>query len=632
MRFLIPVIVFQLLFFAFGTVNGQKDEILLEIGKTEITRAEFERIYRKNNQSLPNESDVKSPEDYLELFIDFKLKVTEAVNLKMDTADAFIQELAGYRKELAEPYLTDISYDEKLVYDLYTRMKTEVNASHILFSLPENAASEQEQEVLDKVNRVRDEIMNGLDFNEAAAKYSDDPSAKSNQGNLGYFSAFQMVVPFENAAFTTPKGKVSEPVRSSFGYHLLKVHNIRENMGEIQVSHIMKMFPQGAADFDKSSLKNEIDSLYQALLGGADFAELARKYSDDKRSAVKGGEMPWFTSGQMIPEFAVPAFALKYVGDISEPVETAFGYHIIKKTGERKVAEFENVRPQIEARIKQDPLRRNSSEKAFLEKLKAEYNFRINKDNVDRINTFEVNGKDVENPVLFSFAENDFYLNDFDKYLKSENITAGNYSSFFDDWVNYELTEYENRHLEDKYPDFRFLMQEYFDGLLLFEIMEEKIWKFAVEDSTGLEKFYSENRDMFSWDERFKGVIVKCDSRDTKSEVDKYLEAGIPADELNDLIESSDGKIEIESGAWEEGTNSIVDYFIWNGPETGEFDVELVSLKGDLISAEPKSFEEAKGMYISEYQNYLEKEWLKELRKKYKVKVNKKVLNSIPHV
>jgi peptidyl-prolyl cis-trans isomerase SurA len=332
---------FLFLFFSILTVYAQDDETILTIGETKISKAEFERIYKKNNNNLLNESEKKTPEEYLGLFINFKLKVLEAQSLKMDTAAAFINELAGYRKELAAPYLTDIQFEDKMVHDLYDRMKKEVNASHILFMLDKNAPESQVQTVLSKITGLREQIVAGKDFNEAAREYSEDPSAKTNGGNLGYFSAFQMVAPFEDAAFSTPEGQVSAPVRSSFGYHLIKVNGVRENRGEIKVAHIMKMFPQGGATAAaKKQLKSEIDSVYSQLKNGADFAEMAKKYSDDKRSAVQGGEMPWFSAARMIPEFSEPAFALKNIGDYSTPIETSFGYHIIKKMDSRAVAPF----------------------------------------------------------------------------------------------------------------------------------------------------------------------------------------------------------------------------------------------------------------------------------------------------
>jgi peptidyl-prolyl cis-trans isomerase SurA len=632
MKGIISLLVFLGTISFFNLAKAQKNDVLITIDKTEITRQEFERIYRKNNQNLLEQSDIKSPKDYLDMYINFKLKVVEAMNLKMDTSKAFIEELAGYRKELAAPYLTDMQYDQKLIKELYQRMKTEVDASHILLRLPENATPEQEQAVLTKINTIREEILNGREFNDAAAEYSEDPSAKNNGGNLGYFTAFQMVTPFENAAFTTPEEEISKPVRSSFGYHLIKVHGVRENQGEIQVAHIMKMFPQGQPDFDKSQLKSEIESIYQEILNGADFAEIAKKHSDDQRSAAQGGEMPWFSAGRMIPEFSKPAFALQDIGDISKPVETAFGFHIIKKTGQKPVPTLEEVRADIEARIKRDPERSNSTRKVFIEKLKNEYGFEKISENVAKINALNINENDQENLLLFSFSKNNYYLNDFKKFIHNENITTGSYSNHFNDWMNAEIIAYEDAHLEEKYPDFRYLMQEYHDGLLLFNIMEEKIWKFAAEDTLGLQNFYQKNKKKFNWEERFKGLIITCKNIETREEAEKYFEANMPVQEIEDLLNKEEQAIKNESGAWEKGTNSTVDYFVWDGTKPSEINPELTFIRGDLIPPEPKTLNEARGLYISEYQNFLEKTWLKELRKKYKVKVNRKLLKSIPHV
>jgi peptidyl-prolyl cis-trans isomerase SurA len=251
-----------LILFVSGVLFAQKNDVLISISGYEISKAEFERIYKKNNQTLVDESGIKSPKEYVDMYVDFKLKVIEAMELKMDTAKQFREELAGYRTELAAPYLTDMQYDEALVQEIYERMKHELNASHILFRIPAGSEKEQEQAALQKALEVRNEILNGKDFNEAAFEYSEDPSAKSNKGSLGYFSAFQMVTPFENQAFNTPLEQVSEPVRTAFGYHLIKVHDKRENKGEVKVAHIMKMFPR-EAEYDKAALKAEIDLVYE---------------------------------------------------------------------------------------------------------------------------------------------------------------------------------------------------------------------------------------------------------------------------------------------------------------------------------------------------------------------------------
>ncbi len=620
------------LFFAILTVYAQDDETILTIGGAKISKAEFERIYKKNNNNLLNESEKKTPEEYLGLFINFKLKVLEAQSLKMDTAAAFINELAGYRKELAAPYLTDIQFEDKMVHDLYDRMKKEVSASHILFMLDKNAPESQVQTVLSKITGLREQIVAGKDFNEAAREYSEDPSAKTNGGSLGYFSAFQMVAPFEDAAFSTPEGQVSAPVRSSFGYHLIKVNDIRENRGEIKVAHIMKMFPQGGATAAaKKQLKSEIDSVYSQLKNGADFAEMAKKYSDDKRSAVQGGEMPWFSAARMIPEFSEPAFALKNIGDYSTPIETSFGYHIIKKLDSRAVAPFEQVKGEIENRIKKDPERSFTSKKLFIQKLKKEYHFKENTENLEWLKGKNIGQyPDNRNFELFVIDHKSYGLEAFNTFLEKENRKTGFYTEHVENWIEAEITRLEDSKLENKYPEFRYLLQEYHDGILLFNISEQKIWDYAAKDSTGLELYFRKNKGKYLWEERFKGYVVVCTSAEAKEEAEKYFAAGMNSDEILSVMNTDTNKISITEGAWEKGSHPIVDYFVWNAPEPQNFVGENTFIRGDKIPPEPKTLDEARGLYISDYQNYIEKEWLKELKGKYKTKVNKKLLKSIP--
>lgn len=621
--------------FCFFSVNAfsQADETLITIGKTKVSKGEFERIYKKNNNNLYTESDKKTPEEYLDLFIDFKLKVIEAEHLKMDTNSVFRNELAGYREELAAPYLTDVKYNEQMVVDLYERTTKEVNASHILILVPKNSTSEVEEEKLKRIEEIRKEIIAGKDFNEAAFEYSEDPSAKNNKGNLGYFGAFQMVVSFENAAYTTPVGEVSAPIRSSFGFHLLKVHDVRQNKGEILVAHIMKMFPQDVTPEIKSNLKAQIDSIYAEILKGADFAELARTKSDDKRSAQDGGEMPWFSSGRMIPEFANPAFALKDTGDISAPIETAFGYHIIKKLNTKPVPTFDESKSMLEERIKQDPERSITSKQIFVDKLKKEYNFIENTEGKAKLKNKNSNDTiEYNNFELFKIDNKSYTLEQYQAFLKKTNVIEGPFLNQFDKWVENEITALENTKLEEKYPDFRYLFQEYHDGILLFNISEEKIWNFAAKDTLGLEEFYRKNSGKYLWEERFKGIIVTCKNKETREEADKFFEAGMTVSEITDQLNKTENLITINEGAWEKGANPVVDYFVWNGPEPANFDSEISFIRGDKIPPEPKSLNDARGLYVSDYQKYIEENWIKNLRAKYKIKVNKKLLKTIKGV
>ena len=629
-------IIFSLMLFIAITLQAvaQPAEPLLTIDEHKISKDEFEYIYNKNNSNLYADADRKTPKEYLELFINFKLKVVEAENLKMDTSQAFINELAGYREEIAAPYLTDIEFNEQQIEKLYRRMKLEVDASHILLGVNKDASPEEEQEVLDKIKNIRKQIIAGKPFEDAAVEYSEDPSAQTNKGHLNYFSAFTMVTPFEDAAFNTPVGEISEPVRTDFGYHLIKVHDTRPNKGELQVAHIMKNVGRNATPEEKAKAKTAIDSIYQLLLNGADFAELAKKESQDRRSAVRGGEMPWFSAGSIIKEFSAPAFALKNDGDISEPVKTAYGYHIIKRLKARPVPPFEEARALIESQIRKDATRQASGKKVFIEKLKKEYNFSENETAKAELAKLNIGDNAVlPQETFFTINNKNFGAKELTAFITQKNIKTGSFLSVYDNWVTDEITNMEDAKLEEKYPEFRYLMNEYHDGILLFNISQEKIWNYAAQDTAGLEAFYQKNKNKHLWNDRFKGHIVTCKNVSVREEAENLFGAGLNADEvLAHINTNGEELITIETGAWEEAQNPVVDYYVWNGKEPENFDSATTFIRGDKIKPEPKMLDEARGLFISDYQDYLEEQWIKELRRKYKVKVNKKLLKSIEGV
>lgn len=628
----------------FSSTAQKKKEILVTIGETPVTLSDFMRIYERNNSNIQDPANKKSAAEYLQLYINFKLKVLEAQRLGLDTASTFKSELAGYRTELAAPYLTDIPLNEKVVEETYHRMRKEVNAAHIMIAIPENQAPDDTLAAWNRITTIREEVVNGLDFNEAALKYSQDPSAQSNKGELGWFSVFQMVYPFEEAAFTTPPGEITGPVRTGFGYHLIKVNGIRDAGGELQVAHIMKVYPQNASPEQKEKARAALDSLYQLILKGEDFGRLAREASDDQRSAVNNGEMPWFSKGRMVPAFADPAFALTRDGEVSKPVDSGFGYHIIKRLGFKPVPEFQEVKRELEERIKRDQARSTRSRELFLTRLKKEYNFTRNQESIDKIllesaKWFESGKPNIpENPensaVLFSFASQKLTPLDWVKYLRHsspamENGIPGDLPAIFHQWENETLLAYEESQLESKHPEFRSLLEEYHDGILLFNISESKIWQQASADTAGLLRFYETNKQKYLWPERVKGMIVRSPYPQIREEIERHLEAGIPATELHDLMHMQEGTISVTEGSWAKNENPIVDYYFWNGPKPDNWSNESGFVRGKIVVNEPKTLDEARGYHIADYQQYLEEAWIRELREKYPVKINKKLYKQL---
>ncbi len=635
--------------FLLSNFSSAQKNTLIELGNKKISIDEFERIYQKNNSQLSDQSEVKTPSEYLDMFVDFKLKVIEAESRGLDTMKSFVEELAGYREELARPYLTDISYTDSMIKTAYFRTVNEVNASHILIMADENVSPEDTLVAYNKILDIRNQFLAGQkSFEELATLYSEDPSAQSNGGSLGYFRAFQMVTPFENAAFNTKPGEVSMPMRTRFGYHLVYTKDVRPVKPDIRVAHIMKMFanPQAASEEEVTRLKLSIDSVYQLVLKGEDFGMLAQKYSDDRRSASNNGEMNWIGSSFGVPEFTSAAYALEKDGDVSGVVKTSYGWHIIKRLEMRAVPTFESLEEQLTNQVKSDPQRSASSKTIFVNKLKKQYGFTDNKANMEQLAhyiTSELNDSltrylpsAIMDMDLFTFAGKKFTVSDFvgnlfNTYTEQEKLAIPSIVKKINEFEEKAITDYEDRMLESKYPDFAALMQEYHDGILLFTIMEQEVWNKAMTDTAGLEIFYAKNPSLFSYGEHFEGMIIECNSKETKEKVESILTYGETNPENIKMQISSDSvsSVTINKGRWEKGDNAIVNYLTWNGEKPEGFDENLVVLHGEIKQSAVKKLDEARGLYVSEYQDHLEKQWIKELREKFPIKVNKKLLKKV---
>ncbi|WP_372776032.1 peptidylprolyl isomerase [Mangrovibacterium sp.] len=620
---------------AFGQ---SKNQALLTIGNESISKEEFVRLYKKNNQNLLDDSLRKSPTEYIDLFINYKLKVKQAEDLGLDTLKSFQNEFLEYRNQLAKPYLSNSTITDEALMEAYRRMKSEVKASHILIRLAPDANQQAQDAAYDQCLKIRDQAIKGVDFAQLARQYSEDPSAAKNGGLLGYFSAFQMVPEFEEAAFNLKTGEISMPVRSDFGFHLILVHDKRDNTGQLQVAHIMKRLPKVAVDKDVESAKNEIDSLKKLLDTGTDFAALARRFSDDKQSAANGGVLPWFSNSSMMPEFADPAFALQQIGDISPVIRTPYGFHLIQLIGKKPVPDFDELKPFITEKLKSNPIVTKKKQAEFIEHLKAEYNFKedtsLRNQLLKHVEAQDTSYGSWQNENLMQIGSQTYQPTDFMKYAGNRKKSASS-EQLYAEFVSDMLLETENRNLETKYPEFRYLIQEYHDGILLFNLSEETIWNTAGQDSVGLLAFYEKNKDLFKWDSRFDGWVIQCNNQDVRDYIEGIFaeDANIAKGELTDLLKLNDAnQAFIQKGIFARGDNNIVDYLVWHAPKPQNFNDSLHFVRGNLIPPTPKKLEEARGQYLSAYQDELEKQWILDLRKKYPVRVNKKVLKTIEPV
>lgn len=621
--------------------NIMENAALITIDGEPVPADEFLYVFNKNQYNIDSISQRQEVLDYLELYVNFKLKVKEAEELGIHETDAFKEELEGYRKQLAKPYLTERKVTEDLIEEAYQRLKTEINAAHILLSLSPNASPEDTLKAYNKAIDIRRQAIQGKDFHQLARQYSEDPSATMNGGDLGYFTALQMVYPFEDAAYKTPKGQISMPVRTRFGYHLIYVKDKRPSQGQVKVSHIMVRATQGISAEDSIAARKKIYEIYEQLRKGADWFEMANQYSDDIASKASGGALPWFGTGSMIPEFENAAFSLSEEGKFSEPIKTAYGWHIIRLDDKKPLEPFEVLQPTLEMKVSKDS-RAELNKAALIKRLKQENDFRPNDEMItaatEDIDSSLVMGQwtytaenQALNNTLFTIKDKAYTVKDFYDYITEKqrpqrNMTVAQYMQvLYEQFSEEQLIAYEEAHLPEKYNEYRMLLKEYRDGILLFELMDKKVWSKAVEDTAGLRNFYEQHLSNYQWGERAKARIYvttsqqKLDSVKTKNLLNQ------------DDLENKDLALNVFKGEYERSDLPVLSKISW---APGTYDTQYDNryyyiVVEEILPPVTKKLNEIRGQVISDYQNHLEKEWVSVLREKHEVQINDEVLNYV---
>lgn len=644
--------------FSLSVFSQSPDPVLLQVASEKITKNEFIKVFEKNNIKS-EKPDNKALEEYLELFTNFRLKVTEAKALGMDTIQSFRDELAGYRKTLAQPYLSDNQASDKMIQEAYDHKKYDIRASHILVRVEKLASAADTLAAWNKIMQLRKRIVKGEDFGKVAFEGSEDVSAKDrqaegrtikgNRGDLGFFTAFDMVYPFEEAAYNAKVGEVSMPVRTDFGYHLIKVTEKIPAMGKIQIAHIMLIYPAKASLDDSLNVADSANLVYKLLKEGNDFGDVAKKFSDDASTSGKGGVSPWLGVNRLLPDFTMNIAKMKAIGDFSEPFQTIYGWHIIKLADRKPIGSFEEEKEEIKQRLPRSD-RNAEIQNTFIAKTKANYGFTQNQAALDQLtkavtdSIFTASWK-LEQAAgldkdLFTIGTKTYTQADFAKHLaatqrreQKRDIPAyvfQQYTTFVNDAVN----KYADSQLEIENPDFKSLISEYHDGILLFNLTEEKVWLKAVEDTVGLEKFYNQNKTNYMWETRLDASVLTIKDPSIIKSLKKQVKKGVPDEQIiakynTDTIQ----KVIIEHKKFLKGENVILDGIEW---KAGTSDVialgdtaNAIVVVHQVVAPEPKLFNEIKGAMTAEYQNYLEKEWISELRAKYPVIVNREVFNSI---
>ncbi len=646
-----------LVLFLFGFLTqftfAQKDPVVMTINNKPVTKSEFLQIYTKNN---PNPSfDKDSLDRYMELFQVFKLKVAEAEALGYDTLPRLQKELDGYKKQLALPYLIDSVQNQSMVQEAYNRTATEVRCSHILVKLDPNASPKDTLAAYNRLLGLKARIEKGEDFASVAKSKlgSEDPSVVNNGGDLGYFTAFQMVYPFEEKAYNTPVGTVSEPFRTHFGYHILKVTDKRPARGTIKVAHLMISTGREATTETRQNAEKKINEIYDSLMAGSSWEKMVTAYSEDANSVKKGGELPTFGSGtsqRMVLEFEDAAFALKKAGEFSKPVKTQYGYHIIKLIEWTPVKSFDNMRRELQAKVNKDE-RSKITQDSFVQKLKTQYNYAYKgskalvsmESQID--STFFVGkwkaSSVKSNKTLFVLDGKKYKQQDFAAYMEKnfrsvrKDAAPVVIKQLYQQWEKNQVLAYEEALLPAKYPAYKALVQEYHDGIILYEIMQDQVWNKAVKDTAGLRAFFMENRSKYAWTNRIDATVYECKDEFIAVQVYGML---VQSDTVNskavlDVInKDSELNLKVRMNKFEVAQTPYLQNRNFTPGLNPVYSMDgkwYVVKVAALLPPAPKEYTEAKGLATSDYQAFLEKKWLEALRLKHKIVINEDVLYQI---
>lgn len=731
-----------------------KDPVIATVGQSPIYKSEFQYVYDKN--SLGDSANrEKSLREYLDLYVNFRLKVLEAEKMGLDTAASFQQELSGYTQQLAEPFLQDSTVTNRLVIEAYQRLKEEIRARHILLNVPPDADPKDTLAAYQKITQIQSRAASGEDFDKLAREFSQDPSAAGNGGDLGYFTALQMVYPFEDAAFRTKKGQVTQPFRTRFGYHILQVTDRRPAQGRLKVAHIMVRTNPETTTTDSAAARQKIEEIYRRLNSGERWEGLVTQFSEDGASRSKDGVLPPFTTGNMIPSFEEAAFALQKSGDVSRPVLTPYGWHIIRLVEKQPLEPFNELEAGLRQKVSRDS-RSELNKSLLLNRLKKENKLIENQEAYAiatkyatdslKTGTWSYQPDKSLQKTLFTIGGQPYPIEGFFEFVKQNqqpkpNVSPAYYLKvLYDEYVNQSLLAYEKAHLTEKYPEYKYVVKEYRDGMLLFQQMESRIWSRSLTDSTGQQAYFEQNQDKYQWKQRVTASVYNAANREILTEVQKLLPqklypvnetkfndiyfnlntselSGEQKAQLDNLIQAvkpdtsvvlevagyadvrenekvsgnrakavtdylvSNGlaitqivikdyerfkpvsrtdrrknsragiqvfstskttierqmnarkplNLEITEGKFQKGDNPYVDQVEW---KPGNYTVEpnnrvVYMVITDVEAPRPKTFEEARGSVIADYQAYLEKEWLDTLRKENPVVLNEKEIQKL---
>ncbi|MFN7300291.1 MAG: peptidylprolyl isomerase [Bacteroidia bacterium] len=643
--------------FGIVALYGQKpNDTLFTYGPHAVLVDEFERGFLKNQDLERDKPGADKVDEYRRLYPRFKLKVQDAYDLRMDTLPEFIRELNGYRRQLARPYLSDREVSDALLVEGYERMRYEVSTSHILILSRTDDLPEDTLRAWNKIQAIAAELAaNPGRFNDIAREKSEDPSAKDNGGDLGFFTAFQFVYPYESMAYQTEPGQISKVFRTNYGYHILRVNARRPNAGSMKVAHLMLRLTPNAGEEEIIRIKAKMDEIYAESQKGVAFEDLVARWSEDFTTKPLKGEMDYFYStahlnGDLTSEFTDAAFRLSRNGEVSQPFRTAYGWHLIRRLDLKPLPAFDDMKAILRQNIANDS-RSYKSTRSMIEKIRKEYGFKEYPENLTAfsktVDTSVLQAKWLRGKgpqydlVLFELGNEKYTADFFAGYVvanqrpsKLRSVPAL-LSNHYSNWSDVVTLDYLDRRLPEKFPEFRYLYQEYKEGILLFNLAQEKVWNKAVLDTTGLRNFFDENRSKYVWNDRFDVTIYNARTQAIMKAVVKQLKKGISDDSIYRFhTKESQLNLSIQEGKFEEqDSNVFVNEIFANkakfikrknythvmGRRVSDDQWIVLKIHGYLPS-QPKELEETKGPAISDYQNRLEEAWVQEMQTKYPVR------------
>ena len=627
------------LVFVGAQLNAQ--EVLFTVGNQSITTEEFKAVYEKN-KGVGAALDPKTPEEYLDLYINFKLKIAEAYAQQRDTATGFKNEFGGYRAQLAKPYLSDQGAEDELVRQAFERMQEEVRAAHIMIALEANALPSDTLKAYKQLLELRKSILSGkTKFENAARESSADTWSAKNGGDLGYFTVFNMVYPFESAAYDLEVGDLSMPVRSQYGYHLVKLLERRAASGVVRVRHIFFASNGKSSIQEQQRAERSANEIYSRLEGGEDFISLLA-FSEDRKTKDSMGELPEFGINKMMPAFEEAAFALEAPGDYSAPVETSIGWHVIQLIEKKPLQSFDELKSELKKKVKRDTRSRVGATR-FMKRLKTEYDFAIDERWLGRTmnlvdkNAFGTGTWEIpalsRDRVVATFANEKIYQSEvLEFWAKNQNqsneaVRVEFLRVLFNAYSNDRMIAYEDGQLELKHADFRNLVREYKEGILLFDLTQEAVWNKAAQDSAGIATHYELIKEDYRWEDRIKATYWVSTDEKLAKKIAKWT-AKNKSEKVQELLENEDAlSVAVQNGTYEKDDNSVIEA-VWQqesgvfGPvelDNGSFAVVQID---EFIPSAPKALNEIKGLVIASYQDALEKEWVNALKSKFEVTIN----------